>query len=347
MRNELEMLKQLRNENIISYYGSFEVKSEQVFSSKVYLVMEYMTGGSLSKIIELYKPLTESAIRNYTHQMLKGLAYLHKQKFIHRDIKAANILLQQDKLGSLKLADFGTMAQLIDDPCFSWQGSILWFSPEVHRNRDYSEASDVWAIGCTVCEMITAQCPLIYNDPNVVKYSSMELYNRLMTTLSPIPNPIHYPITQELTDFLKRCFALNPKERASAEELLQHPFMLKDYENAPLNMTTVASTPQVSTTAATNVTAGAPPATVQASPVVPIIVLPPPQPPQQQPTTKQSPVPQQRVNVNNNNNQFLTPQQNGISCDSICTEYHSDTDEEDASMHENDTEQAAGDSMKM
>lgn len=303
MRKEAESLKQLRHENIISYYGSFEVKSEQLFSSKVYLVMEYMTGGSLHNIINMYKPLTESAIRNYTRQMLNGLVYLHNQKFIHRDIKAANILLHQDKLGSLKLADFGTMAELIDDPCYSWQGSILWFSPEVHRSREYSEASDIWAIGCTVCEMVTGMLPLVYNDANVTKYSSMELYNRLMTSLSPIPNPLQFPMSLELQDFLKHCFALDPKNRATAQELLKHSFLIEKDFDSPL------ATQHIQANSINNSNLSI--------------------------AVKQAPVSHQQVFVNNQQQQQQKPQ--GNFCDSISTEYHSDSDED---------EQSAGDSMK-
>ena len=93
------MLKQLSHQNIVQYYGS-ELADEAL---SIYL--EYVSGGSIHKLLREYGPFKEPVIRNYTRQILSGLAYLHGRNTVHRDIKGANILVGPN--GEVKLADFG------------------------------------------------------------------------------------------------------------------------------------------------------------------------------------------------------------------------------------------------
>ncbi|PKI50740.1 hypothetical protein CRG98_028882 [Punica granatum] len=96
---EITLLSRLQHPNIVQYYGS------ETVDDKLYIYLEYVSGGSIYKILQEYGQLGELAIRSYTQQILSGLAYLHAKNTVHRDIKGANILV--DPNGRVKLADFG------------------------------------------------------------------------------------------------------------------------------------------------------------------------------------------------------------------------------------------------
>ncbi|KAL0403158.1 UNVERIFIED_CONTAM: Mitogen-activated protein kinase kinase kinase YODA [Sesamum radiatum] len=126
---EIALLSRLRHPNIVQYYGS------ETVGDKLYIYLEYVSGGSIHKILQEYGKLGESAIRSYTQQILSGLAYLHAKNTVHRDIKGANILV--DPNGRVKLADFGMAKHITGQSCpLSFKGSPYWMAPErnpLHR----------------------------------------------------------------------------------------------------------------------------------------------------------------------------------------------------------------------
>ncbi|GKB66189.1 mitogen-activated protein kinase kinase kinase 3 [Tanacetum coccineum] len=129
LNQEITLLSQLSHPNIVQYYGS-ELGEETL---SVYL--EYVSGGSIHKLLQEYGAFREPVIQNYTRQVLSGLAYLHGRKTVHRDIKGANILV--DPNGEIKLADFG-MAKHITNctNMLSFKGSPYWMAPELCLQRD-------------------------------------------------------------------------------------------------------------------------------------------------------------------------------------------------------------------
>jgi serine/threonine protein kinase len=115
-------------------------------------------GGSVAKVLETYKTLSESIIRKYTLQILEGLEYLHAHNIIHRDIKGANILVDRD--GVCKLSDFGgakIMAEEINLKKNSFRGTPNWMAPETVKRLEYTRYSDIWSVGCTIIEMLTGK----------------------------------------------------------------------------------------------------------------------------------------------------------------------------------------------
>src|SRR3990167_2624017 len=98
-KKEIEIMKRLRHEHTVQYLGS------QTQGNVISIFLEYVSGGSIRKLLNTFGKFTESIVRVYTRQILLGLEYLHTNRVIHRDIKGANILV--DTCGSIKLADFG------------------------------------------------------------------------------------------------------------------------------------------------------------------------------------------------------------------------------------------------
>jgi serine/threonine protein kinase len=146
---EIQMLSKLEHLNIIKYYNAI------LFNNIIDVYLEYCSGGSISSILET-KQLNEDEIRDYTEQTLNGLNYLHNMNIVHRDIKGANILLNDE--GIIKLSDFGSAKQILGNSEYhSLQGTPNWLAPEVMKNGEYSIFSDIWSLGCVMIEMATGK----------------------------------------------------------------------------------------------------------------------------------------------------------------------------------------------
>uniref|UniRef100_A0A0D3F6D8 mitogen-activated protein kinase kinase kinase n=1 Tax=Oryza barthii TaxID=65489 RepID=A0A0D3F6D8_9ORYZ len=210
LNQEIDMLKQLSHQNIVQYYGS-ELADEAL---SIYL--EYVSGGSIHKLLREYGPFKEPVIRNYTRQILSGLAYLHGRNTVHRDIKGANILVGPN--GEVKLADFG-MAKHVTSfaEIRSFRGSPYWMAPEVvMNNKGYNLAVDIWSLGCTIIEMATAKHPWYpYEDVAAI----FKIANS--KDIPEIPDCF----SKEGKDFLSLCLKRDPVQRPSAALLLGHPFV--------------------------------------------------------------------------------------------------------------------------
>lgn len=217
LNDEIRLMAQYKHENIVSYYGSCwnaEGNSIEVF-------LEYVAGGSLQSLYKQFDGFPETAVKTYTRQILQGLQYLHGNKVVHRDIKGDNILVAND--GTVKLADFGCSKSLNTicsktHGCKTMVGTPYWMAPEVIADDSgYGFKADIWSVGCTVCEMLSGKPPW-------PEFESMwsAIYHIANSSGPPpgVPKDIG-PVTK---DFLDRCFVRDVRERASAAELLEHPF---------------------------------------------------------------------------------------------------------------------------
>jgi hypothetical protein len=155
---EIRLLKDLDHENIVQYMGY----DSNVEEGHIYIFLEYVPGGSISSLLSKYQFFDERLTSFFTRQILCGLQYLHTRKILHRDIKAGNVLIDQD--GVCKITDFGLSKNQNEgayDPMANnstMRGTVFWMAPEVLTNN-YSAKVDVWSLGCTVLEMITGEHP--------------------------------------------------------------------------------------------------------------------------------------------------------------------------------------------
>lgn len=136
----------------MKYLGTYKDKA------KLNIFLEYVPGGSLERIYKTY-PMNENLIRVYTKQILEGVEYLHINNVIHRDLKAANILV--DSRGTCKLADFGSSKKFYGS--FSQNQSLCgtpyWIPPEVVTQVGHNRHADIWSLGCTVYELLMGHPP--------------------------------------------------------------------------------------------------------------------------------------------------------------------------------------------
>lgn len=106
LRKEIKLMQQLKHPNIVQYYGTILIQN----SKGLQIIMEYMSGKSVAHVLKLYGKLKENVVKKYLRDIIDGLIYLHENHVIHRDIKGANILLNEK--GNAKLGDFGCSTQV-------------------------------------------------------------------------------------------------------------------------------------------------------------------------------------------------------------------------------------------
>ncbi|EEB06950.1 STE/STE20/YSK protein kinase Ppk11 [Schizosaccharomyces japonicus yFS275] len=216
---EIRFLIELRSPYITRYYESF------LEQAKLWITMEYCDGGSCADLLKMAGAVPEEAIADVMKSVLRALAYLHKQRKLHRDIKAANILTTS--AGEVKLADFGVSGQLAgfrgDDKNNDFVGTPFWMAPEVIKQVGYNEKADIWSLGITAIELALGEPPYA------------EIHPMKVLLLIPKHSPPTLPedrFSSAFRDFVSRCLRRNPNDRASAEALLKHKFLKKSKDNS-------------------------------------------------------------------------------------------------------------------
>lgn len=246
--NEIIVMKESSHPNIVNFLDSFL----QEGNNELWVVMEFMEGGALTDVIDNNPHITEAQISTICNEVCcantitlgrlltfwktcKGLAHLHSQNIIHRDIKSDNVLL--DARGNVKIskssdtpfllvytdqyfpADFGFCAKLTDQKSkrATMVGTPYWMAPEVVKQKEYGSKVDMWSLGIMAIEMIESEPPYLNEEP-------LKALFLIATNGTPtLKNPDK--LSRELKVFLSQCLTVDVKNRATAQEILAGDFL--------------------------------------------------------------------------------------------------------------------------
>ncbi|XP_023221095.1 serine/threonine-protein kinase 10-like isoform X2 [Centruroides sculpturatus] len=223
---EIDILTECRHPNIVELIEAF------FYESKLWMLIEFCEGGALDSImLDLEKPLSEPQIRYLCHEICVALDFLHKNKVIHRDLKAGNVLLTLD--GGVKLADFGVSAKNKStmQKRDSFIGTPYWMAPEVvlcetFRDNPYDYKADIWSLGITLIE-------LAQMEPPNHELSPMRVLLKIQKSDPPtLDQPSKW--SKAFNEFLSLCLTKDPQQRPNADELLKHPFITYASDKKPL-----------------------------------------------------------------------------------------------------------------
>ncbi|XP_035681827.1 serine/threonine-protein kinase PAK 4-like isoform X2 [Branchiostoma floridae] len=209
--NEVSIMRDYHHNNIVEMYDSFLVEDE------LWVIMEFLEGGSLTDIVTHTK-MNEEQIATVCKAVLEALVFLHSWGIIHRDIKSDSILLAHD--GKVKLSDFGFCAQVTPDlpKRKSLVGTPYWMAPEVISRLPYGPEVDLWSLAIMVMEMVDGEPPF-FNEP------PLQAMRRIRDMPPPKLKNTH-KVSSRLQGFLEKMLMRDPSQRASAIDLLEHPFLL-------------------------------------------------------------------------------------------------------------------------
>lgn len=218
--NEILVMKGSKHKNIVNFIEAYLLKND------LWVVMEYMEGGSLTDIVT-HSIMTEGQMARVCKETLEGLKFLHSKGIIHRDIKSDNILLSMK--GDIKLTDFGFCAQIKDYSAKrnTMVGTPYWMAPEVVTKKSYGPKVDIWSLGIMTIEMIEGEPPYLNETPLRALF--------LITTNGKPKLKDPEALSSALRNFLDHCLEVDPEKRYDAVSLLQTSFIAKADTNASLS----------------------------------------------------------------------------------------------------------------
>eukprot|EP00760_Papus_ankaliazontas_P026919 PhM_4_TR3087/c1_g1_i6/m.53866/K17533/MAP3K19, YSK4; mitogen-activated protein kinase kinase kinase 19 len=236
---EVQLLSELRHHNIVGYLSSCVVRGQLV------IVMEYVPGGSLHSLLREFGTIPLTSTQRYVRDVVRGLAFLHANGVVHRDVKPHNVLLMID--GQCKLTDFGASARISglasnkdglsttasatnsgEDTAAPKRihGTPLYMSPE-QASGDATSASDVWGVGVLTYQLLTGKVPYDVDLTEPESFNAVTFMKLLIHDVDFMPVCSDEVLLDEAAkSFLSSIFVRDPSQRPSAAELLSHPFLL-------------------------------------------------------------------------------------------------------------------------
>ena len=218
-RRELEVMYKIHHPNVVKLFGHFED------NNYCYFIMEYISKGNLYNLITLDKTkvLSTKIVAQIMKDVISAVYFLHNMNppIIHRDIKPENILLHEGIVA--KLTDFGWSNYIQDDKerktvC----GTPIYLAPEIIKEQAHDDKVDIWCIGVLLFELITGSVPFQGKEIETLKSNILHLRISWPKEMNP-----------DAKDLISKILKLDPSQRLPLEDMLEHPFFLKYFPDAP------------------------------------------------------------------------------------------------------------------
>ena len=207
VKNEVNILKQIDNENVMKLYDVIDTPSN------LYLVLEYINGINLLEIIknEKYHFLKEERAKKIFLQVVKGISYCHKKNIFHRDIKLENILVLKDD--TIKIIDFGFGIKCNKDTYQKlFCGTPSYMPPEIVKKEKYIACySDIWSLGVLFYTMLFGIFPFKGKDDD-------ELFEKIIEAKLSFPE--YNQIGDKIKELFNKIFVINPIRRISLDDMI-------------------------------------------------------------------------------------------------------------------------------
>ncbi|KAL1335335.1 hypothetical protein HN51_064250 [Arachis hypogaea] len=215
VKREISTMKLLHHPNIVRIFEVIGTKT------KIYIVMEYVSGGQVLDKMSYEKKLNEHVARKLFQQLIDAMDYCHNKGVYHRDLKPENLLL--DSKGNLKVSDFGLSAlQKPNDVLNTRCGSPCYVAPELILSKGYDGASaDVWSCGVILFELLAGFLP--FDDHNL-----MNLYEKICRAAYKCPPWF----TQSQKKLIAKIFVPRPGKRITIPDIIEDEWFQTDYEPA-------------------------------------------------------------------------------------------------------------------
>jgi len=239
MKNEINIMRSLEHDNVVKFVEVYEDKA------KVYIVQELCAGGELFDYIQNKQKLQEGEAAGFMAQIFEGLKFLHSESIVHCDLKPDNFLFTEAG-GTIKIIDFGMSKRLprlqkLNMLC----GTPYYTAPEC-IDKNYSHAADMWSVGVVLFVMLFG-FPPFYVDPSMYGRREHEfIYKKIKKGFKPITRkgygnffPKAIPVSDEAKDLITLLLKPDPKDRPTAAEALQHPWIRERSSNTheiPINV---------------------------------------------------------------------------------------------------------------
>ncbi|KAI9556997.1 hypothetical protein GHT06_016791 [Daphnia sinensis] len=213
LENEIKVLRRLKHPNIVQLLETYEDKS------KVYLVMELVTGGELFDRIVEKGSYTEKDAADLMRQVLEAVDYMHEQGVVHRDLKPENLLYYcPDEDSKIMISDFG-LSKMEDSGIMATAcGTPGYVAPEVLAQKPYGKAVDVWSIG-VISYILLCGYPPFYDE------SDANLFAQILKGEFEFDSPYWDEISDSAKDFIRRLMCVDVNKRFTCREALQHPWI--------------------------------------------------------------------------------------------------------------------------